>query len=132
MNRDIIYNILVWMTDTKSIAYMAMTCKSFNDIVVQSDIIRHIFMPVRYVHQVLHPSNLNYSIPKGFKFCVHCYICYAIIPVCIEAIVIHHKCNNDSNKFLIWTNQNVVLYRGNTSHLQQPIMLPDSFFHALK
>lgn len=58
------------MTDTKS---MAMTCKSFNDIVVQSDIIRHIFMPVRYVH----PSNLNYSIPKGFKFCVHCYICYA-------------------------------------------------------
>jgi len=121
---EIVSNILGRLTDTRSLAHFAMASRRCRGAAARADLVRSMTMPVNHVKQVMHPANVQHAkqvTPPGFSHCLQCFMCRGIIPVPLEAIVINHRCEGLSYQFPMWTCGRVVLYRGSTQHLPQPI-----------
>lgn len=109
---DVACKVLTCLTDTKSLAHFALASRRCNDMVVCADLVRNI--------SVRRPRPVGLSLPHGFKHCHLCFICKGIIPVPTDPGVVYHQCPHHNHKHPIWSDRDVILFRGPTDHLPQP------------
>lgn len=121
---SVISIILCNLDDVRSLAHFALASRRCRDAVARADLVRRNSMPVLDYQQVLHPANAKHAqltTAQGFKHCLLCFMCKCLIPAPFEAVVVNHRCSDHTWFHPMWTNQDVVLYRGGeTSHLPQP------------
>jgi hypothetical protein len=142
----LLYNILIKMTDVRSVANLAMTNRACREAVARIRVIQRVVLPQRKI--TMHPDNAHFvseKKQKGFHFCLFCWFCGSMIPVTLGARVIFHACdkvprlfpdcpNPPYVKFPMWTNcGRAVLYRGpDTEHFVQPLPCSDEWLKTYK
>lgn len=112
---DVMCKVLSCLTDTRSLAHFALASRRCNDMVIRAELVCNFS-----VGCIRH--DLNPTIPPGFKHCVSCIFCKTIIPVPKEPVVMEHQCVNHSHPHFVFSDRNVIMYRGSTDHMPQPTL----------
>ena len=118
---DIMFKVLHCLTDTRSLAYFALASRRCNDMVVRVDLFRNISVPSS-AGPWNRPRPIDLSLPHGFKHCHSCFMCKGIIPVPTDPGIFLHQCPHHNYAHPIWSDANIMLYRGPIDHLPHPTL----------
>ena len=106
---DVVCKVLSCLTDTRSLAHFALASRRCSDMVVRADLVR---------------TTGGLSLPHGFKHCISCFMCKGIIPMPADPGIVLHQCPHHTYKHPVWSDSDILLYRGTTNHLPQPTPYP--------